>query len=146
MNKFGKYAVPFAAALIVTLFVALNMNAAPSAKPVIPTYPTPQTIQAVPAGETVKAGTIVVLRYVDHQSMMIDVQGGTLVSDTVAGPVGEVSWDLWTGYKVEKTAERAACKQAMADEATAWYNESDTDWNEGYEVTLFGDVVPELCK
>jgi hypothetical protein len=97
------------------------------------------TVKVAREGEFVPAGTMVVLRYVDHSAMIIDVQGGPLQSDMYAGPDGLVSWDIWYNYRSETHAERDACKQALADLATS---DDDNSWNEGYEVTLFGEEIP----
>jgi hypothetical protein len=100
-------------------------------------------VKPIPAGESRPAGTLAVVRIVDHKAKTIAVWAGPLGTAVKFGPVGTTSTDGWEGYGSLSQALTEACGEAQARLTESRQSGS---WCQGYSVTYLGGPVPDKCN
>ncbi|MBP7832149.1 MAG: hypothetical protein KA035_00035 [Candidatus Levybacteria bacterium] len=87
-------------------------------------------------GDTLKAGTLVILRYVSHTDLNIWIEIGCLKNDTYFDDDGQFALHAWYGFSVVPTAFRDGCNEARA----RWNetHQSPPTWSYGYTVMFAG--------
>src|SRR5206468_2409945 len=77
---------------------------------------TGETGSPIPAGATVKAGTLVIIRFVNNSNKTSDVSAQQLTEDTLFGPLdANTERDGWKNYPNLDYAKNDACIEAKRE-------------------------------